>query len=96
MDPMVERDQVRVTWWKEKQDEVMDRSRCRVVYTRGLWRFTTKPSGYLVEPQNKDWRLSGRRRDPGALRSFDAGGHATGSRGLHREDTDYNEGVAAQ
>jgi hypothetical protein len=39
---------------------------------RGLQRFTTKPSGYLVVPQNQDWRLSGRRRDPGALRCFEA------------------------
>jgi hypothetical protein len=28
--------------------------------------------GYLVEPQNQDWRLSGRRRDPGAPRRFEA------------------------
>jgi hypothetical protein len=32
-----------------------------------------KTVGYLVEPQNHDRRLGGRRRDPGALRSFDAG-----------------------
>jgi hypothetical protein len=31
MDPVVEWDQVRATWWHEKQDEVVDRSRCRVV-----------------------------------------------------------------
>jgi hypothetical protein len=30
MDPVVERDQVRTAWWQEKQDEVVDRSRCRV------------------------------------------------------------------
>jgi hypothetical protein len=28
-------------------------------------------SGYLVEPQNPDWRLSWWRRDPGASRSFE-------------------------
>jgi hypothetical protein len=28
--------------------------------------------GYLVEPENQDWRLGGRRRDLGASRSFDA------------------------
>jgi hypothetical protein len=28
--------------------------------------------GYLVEPQNQDRRLSGRRRDPGTPRSFEA------------------------
>jgi hypothetical protein len=29
---------------------------------RGLQWFTTKPSGYLVEPQNQDRRLGGQRR----------------------------------
>jgi hypothetical protein len=29
--------------------------------------------GYLVEPQNQDWRLGRRRRDPGVPRSFEAG-----------------------
>jgi hypothetical protein len=29
--------------------------------------------GYFVEPQNQDQRLGGRRRDPGAPRSFEAG-----------------------
>jgi hypothetical protein len=28
--------------------------------------------GYLVEPQNQDWRLDGRRRDPSTPRSFKA------------------------
>jgi hypothetical protein len=42
------------------------------VCTRGLRRFTTKPSGYLVEPQNQDQRLDGGRRDLGAPRSFEA------------------------
>jgi hypothetical protein len=60
-----------------------------------LQRFTTKPSGYLVEAQNQDQRLGGRRRDLGTSRSFDDGEHAAGSRGLHREDTDYGEGVTA-
>jgi hypothetical protein len=31
MDPVAERDQVRAAWWQEKQDEVMDMSRYRVV-----------------------------------------------------------------
>jgi hypothetical protein len=31
MDPVAERDQVRAAWWQEKQDEVIDLSRCRVV-----------------------------------------------------------------
>jgi hypothetical protein len=35
------------------------------VYTRGLQWFTRKPSSYLVEPQNQDRRLGGRRWDPG-------------------------------
>jgi hypothetical protein len=39
---------------------------------QGLRRFTTKPSGYLVEPQNQDRRLGGQRWDPSALRSFEA------------------------
>jgi hypothetical protein len=38
----------------------------------GLRRFTTKPSGYLVEPQNQDRRLGGQSRDLGAPRSFEA------------------------
>jgi hypothetical protein len=75
-----ERGQVRAAWWQEKKEKVVDRSRCRVaahdwVCTRGLRRFTTKPLGYLVEPQNQDRRLSGRKRDPGVRRSFDVGGH---------------------
>jgi hypothetical protein len=86
MDPVAERYQVRATWWQERQDEVMDISQCRVaahngVCMRDLRWFTTKPSGYLVEPQNQDRRLGRRRWYPGALRSFDAGGHVM-SRGL--------------
>jgi hypothetical protein len=64
------------------------------VCIRGLRQFTTKLFGYLVEPQNQDRRLGGRRRDPGAPRSFDAGGHVTGSQGLCREDVDRSKGVA--
>ena len=30
MDPVAKQDQVRTAWWQEKQDEVMDMSRCRV------------------------------------------------------------------
>jgi hypothetical protein len=30
MYPVVERDQVTVAWWQEKQDEVVDLSRCTV------------------------------------------------------------------
>jgi hypothetical protein len=66
------------------------------VYTRGLQRFTRKPSGYLVEPQNQDRRLGGRRLDPGAPRSFDAGGRVAGSQGLRREDAVYGNGVAVR
>jgi hypothetical protein len=59
------------------------------VCTRGLRRFTRKPSGYLVEPQNQDWRLGGRRRDPGALRRCrrtrgGITGLAFGGRGMRR------------
>jgi hypothetical protein len=63
---------------------------------RGLRRFTTKSSGYLVQPQNQDGRLGGWRQDPGASRSFDAGGNAAGSRGLRREDADCGDGVGAR
>jgi hypothetical protein len=59
-----------------------------------LQRFTTKPSGYLVEPQNQDQRLSGWRQDPGTPRSFDAGGRMAGSQGLCREDTVCSDDVA--
>jgi hypothetical protein len=61
---------------------------------RGLRWFTTKLVGYSVEPQNQDQRLGGRRRDPGAPRSFDAGGRVAGSQGLHQEDAVYGDGVA--
>jgi hypothetical protein len=30
MDPVDERDHVQAAWWQENQDEVVDRSRCRV------------------------------------------------------------------
>jgi hypothetical protein len=50
----------------------------------------------LVAPQNQDQRLGGRRRDPGAPRSFDAGGHMAGSQGLRREDVDCGDGVAVR
>jgi hypothetical protein len=62
----------------------------------GLRLFTTKPLGYLVEPQKQDQRLGGRRRDPGVPRSFDVGGHVAGSQGLRREDANCGEGVAAR
>jgi hypothetical protein len=52
-----------------------------------------KTIGLLVEPQNQDWRLGKRRRDPGTLRTFDAGGHKVGSQGLHREDAVCGDGV---
>jgi hypothetical protein len=60
---------------------------------RGLRRFTKKPLGYLVEPQNQDRRLGGWRQDPGAPRSFDAGGRVGGSQGLRREDAVCGNGV---
>jgi hypothetical protein len=63
---------------------------------RGLRWFTTKLSGYLVEPQNQDRRLGGQRPDSGVPRSFDAGGHMAGSQGLHREDAVCDDGVAVQ
>jgi hypothetical protein len=68
----------------------MDKSWCRVaahdgVYTRGLRWFTTKLSGYLVDPQNQDRRLGRWGRDPGMLRSFDAGAHVAGLQGLRQK-----------
>jgi hypothetical protein len=63
---------------------------------RGLRRFTTKLSSYLVEPQNQDRRLGGRRRDLNALRSFDAGIHVAGSQGLRREDASCGKGVTVR
>jgi hypothetical protein len=62
----------------------------------GLQRFTTKPPGYLVEPQNQDRRLGVRRRDPGAPGSFDVGGHVAGSQGLCRKDAVYGNGIAVR
>jgi hypothetical protein len=53
-----------------------------------------KPSCYLVEPQNQDRRLGGRRRDPSAPRSFDAGGHVAGSQGLRRVDAVCSDSMA--
>jgi hypothetical protein len=66
------------------------------VCTRGLWRFTRKLLGYLVEPQNQDRRLGRRRRDPGSLRSFDAGGRVAESQGLRQEDAICGDGVAVR
>jgi hypothetical protein len=56
----------------------------------------SKLSGYLVEPQNQDRRLGGRRRDPGAPRSFDAGGRMAGSQDLRRVDAVCGDGVAVR
>jgi hypothetical protein len=64
--------------------------------THGLRWFTTKPSGYLVEPQNQDRRLDERRREPGAPRSFDVDGHVAGSQGLCWEDAVCTDGVAVR
>jgi hypothetical protein len=61
---------------------------------RGLRRFTTKPAGYLVVPQNQDRRPGRRRRDLGVPRSFNAGGDLAGSQGLRREDENCGDGVA--
>jgi hypothetical protein len=76
----------------------MEWSWCRVdahdrVCTWGLWRFTTKPLSYLVDPQIQDRRLCRRRRDPGVPRCFDVGGHVVRSYGLLREDPDYSNDV---
>jgi hypothetical protein len=99
--PDGQRGQARAAWWEEKQDEVVDKSWCRVaVHDRslhaGLRRFTTKSSCYLVEPQNQDWSLGGQRRDPSAPRSFNVGGHVARSQGLRREDADCYKDVAVR
>jgi hypothetical protein len=64
------------------------------VCTRGLRRFTTKLSGYLVEPQNQDRRLDRWRRDLGVPRSFNVGGLLARSQGLRREDAVCSDGMA--
>jgi hypothetical protein len=66
------------------------------VCTRGLRQFTRKPSGYLVQPQNQDRRLGGRRRDPGPPRSFDAGGRVAVSQGLCQDDAVCGHGVVVR
>jgi hypothetical protein len=63
---------------------------------RGLRRFTRKSSVYLVEPQNQDRRLGGRRRDPGAPRGFDASGRVAGSQDLRQEDAVCGDNVAVR
>jgi hypothetical protein len=92
---------VRATWWQEKQDEVVDWSRCRVaahnqILHVGFAVVHQKTVRLLVEPQNQDRRLGGRRWDPGASRSFDASGRVAGSQGLRREDAVCGDGVAVQ
>jgi hypothetical protein len=57
---------------------------------------TRKPSGYLVEPHNQHRRLGGQRQNPGAPRSFNAGGHVAGSQGLRREDAVCGNGVTVR
>jgi hypothetical protein len=49
-----------------------------------------------LSPKNQDRRLSGRRWDPGAPRSFDAGGHVARSQGLRREDAVCGDGVTVR
>jgi hypothetical protein len=66
------------------------------VCTRGLRQFSTKPSGYLVEPQNQVRRLGRLRWDLGASRSFSAGGRVAESQGLRREDAVCGDDVAVQ
>jgi hypothetical protein len=58
------------TTWRPSQEDIGVEA---APSPRGLRRFTTKPSGYLVEPQNQDRRVGGRRWDPGTPRSFEAG-----------------------
>jgi hypothetical protein len=48
MDQVAERDQVRVAWWQEKQDEVMDMSRCRVAAHRVVAHDRSLQAGFAV------------------------------------------------
>jgi hypothetical protein len=78
---------VRAAWSQEIQDKVVTQSRCRVAaHNRSLH------TGFAVIHQ----RLSGRRRDLGTPRSFDAGGRVAGSQGLRREDAVCGDGVAVR
>jgi hypothetical protein len=58
--------------------------------------------GSLENRRLLDWSTKprpearGRRRDPGAPRSFDVGGRVAGSRGLRREDAVHSDGVAVR
>jgi hypothetical protein len=81
---------------RSRRSEPVQGSGSAGVRTRGLLRFTRKPSGYLVEPQNQYWRLGGRRRDPGASRSCDAGGRVAGSQDLHWEDAVCGDSMAVR
>jgi hypothetical protein len=45
MDLVAERDQVRAAWWQEKQDEVMDSSRCKVAAKSFNGARLCRPSG---------------------------------------------------
>jgi hypothetical protein len=45
MDPVAERDQVRAAWWQEKQDEVVERSRCKVAAKSLNGARLSRPSG---------------------------------------------------
>jgi hypothetical protein len=90
-----------VAWWQERQDEVVDQSRCRVAAHNqslhaGFAAVHHKTFMFLVEPQNQDRRFGGWRRDPGTSRSFDAGGRVAGSQGLRRENAVCGDGVAVR
>jgi hypothetical protein len=74
---------------RKSKTNVVDKGWCRVATHD--W---SLHAGFVVVHHKIDWRLGGRRRDPGALRNFDAGGHVAGSQGLRREDADYGDGVA--
>jgi hypothetical protein len=82
----LERGQMRATWWQEKQDEVVDRSWCRVVaHNRSLHAGFTAvhhKTGRVTWLSQKPRPEGGRRRDPGAPRNFDADEHMAGSQDL--------------
>jgi hypothetical protein len=89
MDPVAERDQVRATWWQEKQEEVTDRSRCRVAaHDRSLHagfavvhHKTIRLLSWATKP-----RPEARRVETGSERAerLRSGGHTSGSQGLRR------------
>jgi hypothetical protein len=78
--PDGQRGQVQTAWWQEKQDEVVDRSRCRVAahdrsLHTGFAAVHHKTVGLLGWATKSRPEARQAETDPGAPRSFDVGGH---------------------